>query len=98
MHRSGGGELYASGPPQRVAYSPRQQIYHRIINDEESDSGVISQKPRDVDAQYAVMRDPKSGQAFFQRKLVCIGLCAMNHSPARAYQKWPHCSSKPMLS
>ena len=70
MHRSGGGKNLSFGHSQRIADTPRRQIYHRIINDEESESGVISQKPRDVDAQYAVMRDPKSGQAFFQRKSI----------------------------
>jgi hypothetical protein len=44
------------------------QIYHRILNDEESESGVISTKPRDVDAHFAVTQDPVSGQAFFQRE------------------------------
>lgn len=43
------------------------QIYHRILNDEESESGVVSAKPRDVDARYAVMQDAASGRAFYQR-------------------------------
>lgn len=42
-------------------------IYHRILNDEESESGVISAKPRDVDAYFAVMKDTASSAAFFQQ-------------------------------
>ncbi len=39
-------------------------IYHRILNDEETESGIISTKARDVDAYHAVHVDPTSGQAF----------------------------------
>lgn len=52
------------------------QIYHRILNDEESESGVVSAKPRDVDARYAVMQDAASGRAFYQR-MACLPLVAL---------------------
>jgi hypothetical protein len=39
-----------------------------VLNDEESESGVVSAKPRDVDAHYAINVDPQSGAAFHQRQ------------------------------
>ena len=39
-----------------------------MLNDEESESGVVSSKPRDVDAHYAINIDPTSSAAFRQRK------------------------------